>query len=279
MDYYVYAWLDTRKKGKFKYRGINHTFDHEPYYIGKGRDRRCRHHLYSNRNLKKYNRSKKILEETGFDPKIVILKSGMSSDEAFSFEKKVIKAIGREINEGSLTNLTDGGDGGSGYKHTEKHKRKISKILKGRKHSWGDKISKSLTGKAKTESHKNNLWKTRDRVMPEKVRTKIKKTMKSRVKNGEVFTESHRKKISKSVSGSKHPMYGLSHKQETKNKMSETRKKIMPDRIKKLIDEMVGKGIKVGEGTYNEYRKTGLPKWCNLSKYLDCKTLIRIGAR
>jgi len=271
MAYYVYAWLDTRKRGKFKYSGVDHVFDFEPYYVGKGSGRRYRHHLYSKRNLKKYNRSRKILSETGCDPEIVILRSDMTNLESLEFEKKVIRSIGRaDISEGTLVNLTDGGDGGVGYKHTKAHKKKMSKIMKGRPNTWGDKISSSLKGKPKSESHKKNLWENRDRsARSEKTKAKIRDAMRERVRSGEHFTEEHRSKISKSVSGTKHPMYGLTHTDETK-------KKIMPKRIKNFIREIQSNGIKVTESSYNRHRKTGLPKWNNLSKYLNSKFLISI---
>ena len=40
---------------------------------------------------------------------------------------------------------------------TEEHKRRDSEALKGRKVTWGNKIGLSLTGKPKSESHKQNL--------------------------------------------------------------------------------------------------------------------------
>lgn len=41
--FYVYALLDPRKPGKYKYG--EYEFDYEPFYVGKGSGDRCEHHL------------------------------------------------------------------------------------------------------------------------------------------------------------------------------------------------------------------------------------------
>ena len=59
--YYVYAYLDPRKGGKFKYEDIE--FDYEPFYIGKGKNSRMIRHLNLNNehNQLKKNKIKKIV--------------------------------------------------------------------------------------------------------------------------------------------------------------------------------------------------------------------------
>jgi len=41
--FYVYGYFDPRKPGKFVYEDLAYSF--EPFYIGKGKDKRCFEHL------------------------------------------------------------------------------------------------------------------------------------------------------------------------------------------------------------------------------------------
>ena len=83
MNFYVYAYL--RKKDK------------TPYYIGKGTgDRMHKAHLNLNIPPNIENR--------------VIIKDGLSENEAFETEKFFIKYYGRkDLGSGTLLNKTDGG--------------------------------------------------------------------------------------------------------------------------------------------------------------------------
>jgi hypothetical protein len=57
---------------------------------------------------------------------VEIIHTNISWDEACVLEKYYIKKYGRrDINTGILCNLTDGGDGANGYKHTEDSKNKM----------------------------------------------------------------------------------------------------------------------------------------------------------
>lgn len=86
--YYTYAWL--RK-------------DKTPYYIGKGQGNRA------------YWRHKKAVQPPPKD-RILILKKGLTEEEAFKHEKYMIALYGKQEKGGLLRNLTDGGEGVSGLK-------------------------------------------------------------------------------------------------------------------------------------------------------------------
>ena len=129
MKYYVYVYLDPRKE-KFSKNGLE--FDYEPFYVGKGSTRRSKQHLWEAKtssshtwNQFKKNKINKIIK-SGLKPIIVKIKEFDNEQEALNYEIELIKSIGR-YPDGPLTNMTNGGDGISGYKHTKEWKEKLSK--------------------------------------------------------------------------------------------------------------------------------------------------------
>lgn len=104
--YYTYAYLRE---------------DKTPYYIGKGKEYRawCKH----------TGRAKRPTDRE----RIVILKEGLSEEEAHKHETYLISVFGRIEDGGILYNTTLGGDGVSGLKHTEETKKKLGLLSLGRK--------------------------------------------------------------------------------------------------------------------------------------------------
>jgi hypothetical protein len=118
-DYYTYAYLRE---------------DGSPYYIGKGRGRRAIIPHYGC----KVNRPQT-------KDRILYLKKNLTEEEAFNHEKYMIYVLGRkDLGTGILRNGTDGGDGASGYKHTEEHKNYISNLFKGRPKTHGSGRQKGI---------------------------------------------------------------------------------------------------------------------------------------
>ena len=109
-DYYVYGYI--RKIASMD--GPAGSF----YYIGKGMGDRARAN-HGHIHVPK-------------DPKrIVMIKVNLTEEDAFSLEKSQIKEYGRIDNgTGCLRNLTDGGEGPSGYKFTEEQCAKNSAARK-----------------------------------------------------------------------------------------------------------------------------------------------------
>ena len=92
-DFYTYAYLRS-KTSKTAEAGT-------PYYIGKGHGNRA----YG------YHRRTPVPKDKS---KIIILKENLSEQEAFAYEKEMIKFYGRkDLGTGILMNWTDGGEGTS----------------------------------------------------------------------------------------------------------------------------------------------------------------------
>jgi len=104
-DFYTYAYLRE---------------DGTPYYVGKGTGRRLTGH-HGTLSVPPKDRR-------------LILKSGLTEEEAFRHEVYLIAILGRkDLGTGCLRNLTDGGDGVSGRKNSEETKKRMSEAALTRK--------------------------------------------------------------------------------------------------------------------------------------------------
>lgn len=112
--YYTYAYLRN---------------DGTPYYIGKGKNKRA------------YER-----KHNAFVPskdRILFLKKNLTEEKAFIHEIYMISIFGRkDLGTGILYNLTNGGDGASGYVYTEEQRKKMGDLRRGKKRPRQSKIMK-----------------------------------------------------------------------------------------------------------------------------------------
>ena len=202
--YYVYALLDSSKKGKYIYD--QYSFECEPFYIGKGTGDRIKNTLYD-KSLFKRNKIKK-LNENNIDIITIIIKDDLKNDESLLLEKELIKLIGRRsLTLGPLVNLTDGGDGRLNSPHSDEIKLKISENRKGKGIGWKHS-DETLKAMSIEQTGENNGF----------------------------FNKSHSEEVktkqSKRVSGDKHPMYNKKHSKETTTKLVESRKKLSNEKLK-----------------------------------------------
>lgn len=144
MRYYVYAYIRE---------------DGTAYYIGKGSDNRA------------YAKHRFVSVPT--KDRIKIIEDNLSEYDAFLLEKSLILSFGLKSKGGLLHNRTAGGEGPTGYKHTEETKQRMKNVYfvrplsdKGRQSiivsnisnvERKKKISDTLTGRKKTDTHKDRI--------------------------------------------------------------------------------------------------------------------------
>ena len=168
-DFYVYYLIDPTNE--------------KPFYVGKGHGYSSARHLHEKSgNKHKYYTIKKIIKENK-TPLIIKLMCNIDEKCAFCFERFMISLIGRrDINSGPLTNLTDGGEGTSGWVPSSKWIEQSIKRKTGVKiHSDQNKlnIKMRLTGA-------NNPMKQKEiSIKHGKSRVGRKDSMESRLKKRE----------------------------------------------------------------------------------------------
>lgn len=173
-QFYAYIYRDPSRKN-------------EPIYVGKGQDDRAYKHLNDAQNNHFKNRLDKMKRE-GVEPIINVV--DMPSEAlAFQCEVDAIARFGRkDLGKGPLLNLTDGGEGTSGYIPSAETRKKKSVAMKG-------KTASLETRKKQSEAHKGK---------PKSLETRAK------------MSDAHK--------GENNHMYGKSPSVETRQKQSEAMK-------------------------------------------------------
>jgi hypothetical protein len=106
-DYYTYAYLRE---------------DRTPFYIGRGKGRRA------------FDKSHNV--KVPPKDRILFLKTGLTFAESVQHEVYMIAVLGRkDLGTGILRNVTDGGEGTLGYRHSRDTRAEMSRTRVGRLHS------------------------------------------------------------------------------------------------------------------------------------------------
>jgi hypothetical protein len=197
-----------------------------PFYIGIGVNK-ARAYSLKNRNKHWHN----IVNKSGYE--VQILFDDLTYDEAKEKEIEFISLYGRNnISNGLLCNLTDGGDGSTGYKPTQEALLKISQTSKGR-----------VKSKEQIEKWKKNM----SFIKSPETREKMRQVLLGRKHSDERKENQRKAQLGKKLS------------QETKDKLSQIRKGIKtgplsPEHIEKLRESH--KGIKQSDETKLKRKQT-----------------------
>jgi hypothetical protein len=191
------------------------------FYIGIAK-RKKRINSFADRNKNWHN----IVNENEFDYEII--EDNLSWATANEREKYWIKFYGRkDLNEGTLVNMTDGG---SGFENlSDASKKKISLKLKNKPKSeeHKNKIKNSLIGRKHSEETKKKIAKGNiGKIVSIHTKEKLSNSIKNYLSNnlppmsGKTHSEETKQKISNSNKGKHDYLKGLIHSEETKQKMS-----------------------------------------------------------
>lgn len=177
------------------------------FYVGKGCTNRA---WLGGRQRNRYWH--KVTAKHGFEVEIV--QDGMQEWWAHELEMELIAFYGRK----SLVNLTDGGEGLTGVKHSEETRRKISEGQRGNKRGpeTGKRIAAARAGYVTSEETKKKISEAskRKKLSPEHLaklqagRRKVPMTEAHKAKMREVhknrlITDEYRQKLSKAGKGRK----------------------------------------------------------------------------
>lgn len=143
-EYYIYCYYDTRVEPNI------------PIYIGRGKNKRYIQHYKKTHNRRLKFTLDKIKEDTGSDALVKKLEENLTNDQANEKEIYYISLYGRsDLNEGSLFNLSNGGETNSGWKASEETKKLWSSQRKGKKQTPAQYAANC--NRIITEEHKKRL--------------------------------------------------------------------------------------------------------------------------
>ena len=161
------------------------------FYIGKGKGQRY---------TQKKGRNEywhRVVAKHGFVAEIIV--GDLDEELAFLAEMEAIDQA-RKLGI-SLVNYTDGGEGSTGYKHTEEHKRKMLNNT-----YWQLVKTNGFKGKTHSDKQKQKWTESRKGTPSPRRGVKLSDETKDKIRQARVnkpLTEEHRKNISSGLLGNK----------------------------------------------------------------------------
>lgn len=169
----------------------------ECFYVGKG----TRYRAYEMCSRNPHHKAVMAkLARIGSAAEVRIVRTGLSEEEAFALEVERIafwNSVGVD-----LTNMTNGGEGASGYVYSEERKASVSQRFKGKKQTpeWIEKRAAKHRGrKMSAEEKKKREEISKKRWTPEaraEFAARMTEARKSRI--GIPFSDEHKRKLSES---------------------------------------------------------------------------------
>lgn len=227
MDFYVYVH--------------KRATDGSVFYVGKGHKNRA----YNKANRNRYWHN--IVNKHGY--LVEIIQSNMKECDAFDLEKNLISKYGRD----RLCNLTDGGEGSSGYVPSLETRLKLAEKSK-RKHSPEsiEKTASAHRGSKRSDESKERMRIAQRIVAKRGVSDETRKKMSDSGKL-RVISPDHRKNLSMALKGLK--------------KSDEHRKKLSIAKLGKKMSEtarmnmsIARKGIRPAQKTLDAAKKSRMKK-------------------
>lgn len=166
----------------YKIYTLNDPITNEIRYVGQTcqtLNNRFKKHLRCKDKSYRTNWIKSLITK-GLEPKIILIKEDLTKDECNALEKYYIKFF--KDSGLNLVNMTDGGEGSFGFKHSEKSKKILSQLRK----------------ESNTEEHKNYLrlcgikqWEnaTAEELLNNKLNQPNRKTILQCNMDGEIIKE------------------------------------------------------------------------------------------
>jgi hypothetical protein len=238
----------------------------QPFYVGKGSNGRIKAHKREVKALEHTVGGKSIkariihkLWKAGLNYEMDIVFECLTELEAFEKECFLIKTYGRiDLRTGCLGNMTDGGEGASGWICPEELRKKRSEFKKN--YTVPEEAKRNMSEAGKGEKNHNY-----GKPLSEEARRILIAATK-----GKPLSEEHKRKLSEAKKGKrqgeKSHKYGKYPSEETRKKMSEaakgrklseeTKRKISKSQKGKTISEEIRKKMSEGSKRYWILRKS-----------------------
>lgn len=234
-DYYIYVL--------FRENGV-------PFYVGKGKGPRIRHHEWRAKNGARghrFNIIRKILAGGGEVP-CLKLHEGLTETVAHEYEIALIKAIGRRP-DGPLVNKTDGGEGVSGLKMSPESRAIMrTRALARSPEVWAKIIATKRANPLSPEVIARIAAAKRGKPLSPEHIAKSSAARRGKKRSPEAIAATAAANRGKTISPETRAKLaaanrGKTHSQETRAKMSAThqRKMLLPEYRAKMIGGMLGK--------------------------------------